>query len=351
MPVVRALMLWLSFSLLAGCSSIPHNQPDAPNANAPYTDRVGRHVYAGTGIGTSWLEPDSSELAGSIVNDRVSAGGQVTLGMDVSRQLSLELHTADLGSAGISPDARVNYNIHGVSALLYAGKQRHNYKRRGLSGYGRIGLGVLDNSTVGDIDFVQDSETNLLAGAGLEYMTHLGLGLRAEAIAYKQDVRYGQVALVFRTGTRREREAAKIVTAPAPKPVPTPVLRPVAPELQAALSVCDNMAASIDGGNFHHDSSTLTDAGSQLLEAAADILKDCTAVPFSIVAHTDSVGSNQYNQDLSERRAQAVIKLFSERGISPHRMTKMGMGETQPIDTNDTLAGRQRNRRVELFPQ
>ncbi|MDB4222321.1 hypothetical protein N9850_00995 [Granulosicoccus sp.] len=61
-----------------------------------------RKVYGAAGIGLSRLEPDTSEVDGVDVNERINSGGQITLGTDVNKWLSLELHTADLGSAGLS---------------------------------------------------------------------------------------------------------------------------------------------------------------------------------------------------------------------------------------------------------
>ncbi len=64
--------------------------------------------------------------------------------------------------------------------------------------------------------------------------------------------------------------------------------------------------------------------------------------------HTDSVGSDAYNMDLSVRRANSVKDLLVQRGIAPDRIEVMGFGETMPVATNDTEAGRQLNRRVEI---
>jgi outer membrane protein OmpA-like peptidoglycan-associated protein len=67
-----------------------------------------------------------------------------------------------------------------------------------------------------------------------------------------------------------------------------------------------------------------------------------------IEGHTDSVGSDEYNQDLSERRAGVVRDYFVQQGIAANSIEARGFGKTQPIATNDTAEGRQQNRRVEL---
>jgi OOP family OmpA-OmpF porin len=67
-----------------------------------------------------------------------------------------------------------------------------------------------------------------------------------------------------------------------------------------------------------------------------------------IAGHTDSRGSDEYNQRLSEARAKSVCEYLISRGISADRLSYIGYGESRPIDTNDTEEGRQNNRRVEL---
>jgi outer membrane protein OmpA-like peptidoglycan-associated protein len=70
----------------------------------------------------------------------------------------------------------------------------------------------------------------------------------------------------------------------------------------------------------------------------------------TINGHTDNIGSDQYNMDLSRRRAAAVVKALTTRyGVEPGRLTSSGMGESAPKDTNETLEGRAKNRRVELI--
>ncbi|CAN5632916.1 OmpA family protein [soil metagenome] len=67
-----------------------------------------------------------------------------------------------------------------------------------------------------------------------------------------------------------------------------------------------------------------------------------------IVGHTDSTGPAEYNQRLSERRASAVRSFLATQGVSGNRLQMVGMGETQPVASNQTASGRQQNRRVEI---
>lgn len=351
-------ILFATVATASGCASFQQilpgsgaSEPSIARATADDpTDRVGRHVYAGTGIGASRMTPDASEVPSFTVNDRVEAGGQITLGVDLSRQLSLEAHSADLGSAGFSPGGRINYHIHGASALVYAGKNRHNFKRRGLSGYGRLGVGVLENSPVGNVPFVKDNAVHVLFGAGVEYMTGIGLGVRAEGIAYEEDAQYAQVGVIYRTGRRQSSKPVEIVAAPEPTPVPVAAAIPEpAPEPVVEYNPCDAFSGVLDGVNFHTDSDRLTDTAMQTLDNVAGTLSQCDTAPVSISAHTDSDGSESYNQDLSRRRAASVVEYLIGQGVHSDRMSASAYGETQPIASNATSEGKRQNRRVELI--
>lgn len=349
-------ILVASVAAASGCTSLQQIIPGSsePSLGRATTtdpsDRVGRHFYAATGVGASRMNPDASEVPAFSVNDRVEAGGQVTVGVDLSRQLSVEVHSADLGSAGFSPGGRINYHINGASALVYAGKNRHNFKRRGLSGYGRIGVGLLENSPVGNVPFVKDNDAHVLFGAGVEYMTRIGLGVRAEGIAFEEDAQYAQLGVIYRTGRRQQDEPVEIVKAPEPAPIPAaaaPEPEPI-PE-PVAYDPCEQFTGVLEGVNFHTDSDRLTDNAQLNLDNVAGTLSECVTAPVSISAHTDSDGSESYNQDLSRRRAASVVEYLIGRGIASDRMSATAFGETQPIASNDTPEGKRQNRRVELI--
>lgn len=84
------------------------------------------------------------------------------------------------------------------------------------------------------------------------------------------------------------------------------------------------------------------------IDAAADLLKANPDVTVRIDGHTDSIGTEEYNQALSERRANAVADYLAKAGIARDRMTVAGFGESQPIASNDTPEGRAQNRRVDI---
>ena len=89
--------------------------------------------------------------------------------------------------------------------------------------------------------------------------------------------------------------------------------------------------------------------GRLTLDQAIDALKRYPEIKVELDGHTDSIGTDAYNQKLSERRAQIVSDYLTSHGIDSSRITAVkGFGETQPIDTNATKEGRARNRRTEL---
>lgn len=100
--------------------------------------------------------------------------------------------------------------------------------------------------------------------------------------------------------------------------------------------------------NFAFDSSALTDSDKAQLDAAVAELKRLNWTSGVIEGHTDSIGSDAYNQKLSERRAATVREYLIAQGISESRMVPTGFGETQPVADNKTAEGRAENRRVVL---
>lgn len=89
-----------------------------------------------------------------------------------------------------------------------------------------------------------------------------------------------------------------------------------------------------------------------ILDQAVDVLQRNPNMRVEVVGHTDAVGTDEYNQGLSERRARIVYDYLTSHGIDASRLSgPTGYGEARPIDTNDTKEGRARNRRTELSPQ
>lgn len=99
---------------------------------------------------------------------------------------------------------------------------------------------------------------------------------------------------------------------------------------------------------FDTDKAQLTSGGVREVQKLADVLKENPRRKIVIEGFTDSTGSDSYNQALSERRANAVRDALGGMGISSDRMTTRGFGKSFPVASNDSAAGRQLNRRVEI---
>jgi len=99
---------------------------------------------------------------------------------------------------------------------------------------------------------------------------------------------------------------------------------------------------------FAVNSSSLLAGSYDELNRVANVLKQYPETNIQIAGHTDSTGAEDYNQRLSERRAESVKNALVGMGVNPSRLTTVGYGESKPIASNNTEAGRQQNRRVEI---
>jgi len=226
---------------------------------------------------------------------------------------------------------------------------------------------------------VLDEDTNLSANVALGLHGQLAKhwSVRAQAM-WRQDMDgssipsrgefrdlYYSLGLSFDFGGRDEPAAA----APAPAPAAAPAAPPPNPDLDGDgvlnekdkcpntrpgavvdLDGCEVEAViALDNVHFDFDKATLRPEGLAILDKAAGLLKQYERVVVEVAGHTDSVGSDQYNQGLSERRAATVKDYLVGQGITATRLTSHGYGEAQPVATNDTDEGRALNRRVELI--
>ncbi len=129
-----------------------------------------------------------------------------------------------------------------------------------------------------------------------------------------------------------------VVQAAPPPPPPTPAPMPPPSEKKLVLR----------GVQFDFDSAKIRADARPILDEAIETLREHASVQVSVEGHTDSIGSEAYNQKLSERRARAVADYLVAGGIDRGRLRVVGFGELQPIASNETEDGRAQNRRVEL---
>ena len=108
------------------------------------------------------------------------------------------------------------------------------------------------------------------------------------------------------------------------------------------------LIVNMSGVWFDTGKATLKPGAREKLSKIAGILSGHPGLKLEVEGHTDNTGSDELNQQLSERRADAVREFLVQQGVSPALITARGMGESQPVASNDTAAGRQLNRRVEM---
>jgi len=370
-PFKPLLLSAAIFVSLSGCASIDG-------------DEFRKGIYASAGVGASRLTPSVDNFPGLDVNDRVEPGGQATIGADLTPTFSVEVHSADLGSAGFSPSGgadgsssagRVNYHLNGISALAYLGKNKHNANRKGLTAYGRLGLAAIDNSNVGNnLVFEREDTAPVVVGGGLEYGTNIGLGVRAEALTNGSDTSYGQVGVLYRLGLGSKKRPKLAQVAPAPLPAPLPKAPPVVAaaipadndrdgvidRLDQCLSTprgvvvdstgCEAAAGMIDMVLFDVDSDVLTAQARSILNNVAQQVAGQSGASLKLEGHADSTGDAGYNMGLSDRRARNVARYLVGQGVKQSQFIDVdSYGETTPVQDNSTVSGRAANRRVEVF--
>jgi outer membrane protein OmpA-like peptidoglycan-associated protein len=111
----------------------------------------------------------------------------------------------------------------------------------------------------------------------------------------------------------------------------------------------DNITLNMPGNvTFATDSSDLNPAFFDVLGSVSKVLKEFNQTVVEVAGHTDSTGTESYNQALSERRATTVSQYLKSHGIGEQRMITIGLGESMPVADNSQIGGRQSNRRVEI---
>ena len=128
---------------------------------------------------------------------------------------------------------------------------------------------------------------------------------------------------------------------------PAAVVTPPPPPPQALAPVA-RQPISFHAVNFDFDKSNLKPEAMVELDRAVKIMQDNPDVVLELQGNTDSVGTDAYNKALGERRAKAVFDYLKSKGINPNRLKMVSFGESKPVTSNATDAGRAQNRRVDL---
>lgn len=249
--------------------------------------------------------------------------------------------------------------------------------------YGKVGFFDFDDELALD-GFVtsRGSESGLTAGAGAMIEISERFGLRADLDWFDAEVGDLWSANLgieyFFGGSKAGATAASSEPPPPPAMEEPPVAEVAAAETAAVAAVpadsdgdgvndgadqcadtpagaavdargCEQKSVVLEGVNFESNSDQLTSESTGALDTAAEAIKArAGGYNVEVRGHTDSAGPDEYNLDLSQRRANTVMDYLIGQGVEASRITATGYGETQPVADNETAEGRAQNRRVAL---
>ena len=337
-------------------------------------DWANKATYIGAAVGQSRANIDdqaairSFNSPGATINrwssDEKDVGYKLFVGKQLSRNFAIEAGFFDLGKFDFRTGTVQGGNLHtelgykGVNLDLIAqlpmterfsvyGRAGMNYAKATTKFSGN-GLSVLGNAKR------SEKELNPKFGVGLEYKFTEALALRGEVERHRVDdairsngkVDLYSLALVYKLGRPAAAPApapmpAPVVEAPAPAPAPAPMPAP-APAPQPVSEKVSFAAEAL----FDFDKSVVKPEGKAALDDLLMKLQGMNTEVMVTVGHTDSIGTDDYNQKLSQRRAEAVKAYIVTKGVDQSRVYTEGKGESQPVADNKTSEGRAKNRRV-----
>ena len=293
--------------------------------------------------------------------DHNDKGYKLFIGKQLNRYLAIEAGYFDIGQFGfdaVTTDGRLSgtSSYRGMNLDLVG--QVPMTER--LSLLGRVGAAYTKTRT----DFtgnrlnavtgphVSEKKAGLKAGLGLEYKLSEALAVRTEyeryrvndAVGNRGDVDALTFGLVYKLG-RPVAQAPVYVPPAEPAPAPAVVETPPPPPPPAPVPTSEKVSFAAEA-LFDFDKSIVKPAGMGALDDLLMKLQGMNTEVMVTVGHTDSIGSDAYNQKLSQRRAEAVKAYIVSKGVDASRVYTEGKGESQPVADNSTAEGRAKNRRV-----
>ena len=177
----------------------------------------------------------------------------------------------------------------------------------------------------------------------------MGIGAAVGAMAYKKDRTQGAVVGAVGGGLAGGAVGAYMDSQKKD------LEKNLAKEIQAGQARVEALPNNVvrivmtDQTAFETNSAEVKSGFNSTMDKLADVVVRYGKTTLTVVGHTDNVGSGEYNQKLSERRAHAIAQYFESKRVNPARMALVGKGETQPMTSNATENGRRANRRVEIY--
>jgi OOP family OmpA-OmpF porin len=340
---------------LAALASMPVRAADP---NRPWDDEVGQWFVAPF-VGETWTDSDR------LLGDDIHYGA--SLGKHLTDKWSMQF-TGYVGDFDAASNGSMDASLSGGSLDLMRVFNRSSK----ISPYILGGIGMQNTN----YDGIKGDE-NVTAAVGVGLMWDLfrsADGSRTVQLRPEVRGRYdlqqdngmfdtlAQVGIAFGWGPPRPEP---VVEEPAPPPPPPPPPAKCADTDNDGVcdeaDKCPGTAAGVKVDSvgcpmeqtlkllFDFDSAELRPESITELERVVKFMGDVPFAKAMVEGHTDSKGSDAYNQGLSDRRAKAVFDYLSSRGVDPARLSSVGKGESAPIADNATDEGRQENRRVMLI--
>jgi len=361
---------------LAGAAAFSNAAVAAPDSDTFINpDWANTAWYAGATLGQSRATIDEQRIRSSLAANGATVTGfsadgrdraySVFIGRQLNRYFAIEASYFDLG--------KFNFNASTSGGGVFNGEA--GFKGGSIELVGQYPLterfSVLGRAGVQDsratthfqgnrLNAVTDpnpsrSRAGAKFGLGLEYKLSEALAVRAEvsrfrvddAVGNRGDVDLMSLGLSYKFGRPAARaavapaEMVPVLTAPAPAPIVAAAVTPPPPPQPVSEKV--SFAAE---ALFDFDRAVVKPDGRAALDVFVDKLKGMSTEVMIAVGHTDSVGSDTYNQRLSLRRADAVKAYLVSRGLDAARLYTEGKGESMPAASNASAEGRARNRRV-----
>ena len=282
--------------------------------------------YALPGVSYNWTDSDLKADDGM--------GGFIRAGKEISQNWDVQFG-GSYASVDGNADGKYKQTLLGIDAL-------YMFSREKLRPFLLVGVGYAHNKL--DYAVAGGSKDSLMAnvGAGVQYAFTESIGLQADLRSVWSEAEVGadgktiantvlNIGAIFRFDSPAPVAAAE----PAPQPVlAAPVAETPAPVV-AAKPVCKPVLETItiqSEALFDFDKYTIKGKNNQVLDEVAAKIKEHDDIEFVLVTgHTDKIGSDAYNQKLSERRADAVKKYLASHGIKDVRIKSVGKGETEPV--------------------
>ena len=360
----------VSMTAIATAAVLMAQAATAADAQFVNPDWANHATYIGAALGQSRANINDQDTIralngpGRTINawtsDERDMGYKLFVGKQLNRNFAVELGYFDLGdfnyrtrtAQGGTSGADLSYkglSLDLVTQLPFTDR---------FSVYSRLGAQYAKATTTfnGSLNTgrsYSDKKFNPKVGLGLEYKLSEALAVRAEvernrmddAVRSKANVDLYSLALVYKLGRP---VAAPVVYTPPPAPEPVaeaPAPAPMPAPAPAPVPTSEKVSFAAEA-LFDFDKSVVKPAGKAALDDLLMKLQGMNTEVMVTVGHTDSVGSDAYNQKLSQRRAEAVKAYIVSKGVDASRVYTEGKGETQPVADNKTAEGRAKNRRV-----